>query len=94
MLNEFKNFCVVMNNSKKYIEALTFLECVYSEYGYSDTASKTSATLFQNCIIDKLSADKTEEAYDFFYTYARFPLIPSEAKNEMFFEINEKRTIS
>ena len=90
MLNEFKNFCVVMNNSKEYIDALTFLECVYSEYGYSEKTSDTSATLFQNCIIDKLAADNTADAYDFFYSYARFPLIPSDAKSEMFFEINEK----
>lgn len=90
MLNEFKNYCVVLNNRKNYKEALLFIECLYSEYGFSEIISDTAATLFRNSIIDSMAAEEIESAFDLFYQYSRFPLISSKIKSEMFFEINEK----
>ena len=90
MMNEFKNYCVVLNNRKKYPDALAFLEYVYSEYGHSEILSDTATTLFKNSIIDNLASENITEAYEFFYRYREFPLVFSEAVSEMFFEINEK----
>ena len=90
MLNEFKNYCVVLNNRKNYTDALDFLGRVYSEYGDSEILSDTASTLFRNSIIDDLSAEKVSDAYEFFYKYRDFPMILQDAVSEMFFDINEK----
>ncbi len=90
MMNEFKNYCVVMNNEKQYSEALDFLLKVYEQYGSSEIISETALTLFHNRIIEYLSENEIDMAYDFYETYENIPLISDEVKSSIIAEIDEK----